>query len=90
MNEQLLKQGRPRVDIASCKTASQERRDASSSSKRDLSQPKDNRSPQRFGNSCAQVRVRNMENKPSGNYSDSDEEEDYNTPPETLEPRPYP
>ena len=55
------------------------------SNKRDLSQPKDNRSPQRLGNSCAQVRVHNMGNKPSGNYSDSDKEEDYNTPPETLE-----
>ena len=67
------------------KTTSLERRDASGNNKRDLSQPKDNRSPQRLGNSCAQVRCSNMGNKPSGNYSDSDEEDDYDTPPETLE-----
>ena len=49
------------------KTASQEKRDASVNNKRDLAQPKDNRSPQRLGNSCAQVPVRSMGNQPSGN-----------------------
>ena len=48
------------------KTTSQERRDNSSSNKRDLSQPKDNRSPPRLGNSCAQVRLHGKGNKPSG------------------------
>ena len=67
------------------KTASQERRDNSSSNKRDLSQPKDNRSPPRFGTSCAQVGVYGKGNKPSGNNSDSDKEEEYDTPPETLD-----
>merc|ERR1712240_411210 len=57
------------------KKASQERRDASANNKRDLSQPKDDRSPQRLGNSCAQVGVCNRGNKPSENYSDSDEED---------------
>ena len=68
------------------KTTSQDRRDNSSgNNKRDLSQPKDNRSPIRFGAPCAQVRLRGMGDKPSGNNSDSDEEEEYNTPPETLD-----
>ena len=67
------------------KTESQERREASENRKRNLSQQRDNRSPQRLGNSCAQVRVQNMGNHPSGTYSDSDEEDDYDTPPETLE-----
>ena len=68
------------------KTTSQDRRDNSSgNNKRDLSQPKDNRSPARFGTSCAQVRMRGMGDKPSGNYSDSDDEEEYDTPPETLD-----
>ena len=68
------------------KTTSQDRRDNSSgNNKRDLSQPKDNRSPARFGAPCAQVRVREMGDKPSGNDSDSDEEGEYDTPPETLD-----
>ena len=79
------KNGNKKDTNLKAKTTSQERRDASSSNKRDLSQPKDNRFPQRFGNSCAQVCVRDMGNKPSRNGSDSDEEEEYNTPPETLE-----
>ena len=66
------------------KSESQERRDASNERKRNLSLPKDNRSPVRGHTSCAQVRVQRMGNHPSGTHSDSDED-DYDTPPETLD-----
>ena len=74
-----------KTDSTVKKTTSQDRRDNSNTNKRDLSQPKSNRSPPRFGTSCAQVRVCGKGNKPSGNYSDSDEEEEYDTPPETMD-----
>ena len=66
-------------------TASQERRNASEEArKRNLSTMKDNGSPARMHNSCVQMQVRKMGNHPSGTHSDSDEE-DYETPPETLD-----
>merc|ERR1712240_1001147 len=67
------------------KTPSQERRDNSATNKRDLSQPRSNRSPPRFGAPCAQVRVCEKGDTPPENNSDSDEEEEYDTPPETLD-----
>merc|ERR1712240_450896 len=74
-----------KTDSTVKKTTSQDRRDNSNTNKRDLSQPRSNRSPPRFGTSCAQVRVRDKGNKPSGNHSDSDGKEEYNTPPETMD-----
>merc|ERR1712240_985141 len=67
------------------KTPSQERRDNSATNKRDLSQPRSNRSPPRFGAPCAQVRVYEKGDTPPEDNSDSDEEEEYNTPLETLD-----
>merc|ERR1711867_9708 len=60
------------------KSESQERRDASNERKRNLSLPKDKRSPVRNHNSCVQIRVQRMGNHPS-------DEDDYETPPETLD-----
>merc|ERR1712120_18596 len=70
-------------DQTAKKPNSQERRDGSDPSKRNLSQTKSNRSPQRFGAPCAQVRVYEKGDSPPDNDSDSDEE--YDTPPESLE-----
>merc|ERR1711867_338780 len=56
-----------------------------SANKRDLSQPRSNRSPQRFGAPCAQVRVFEKGDTPPDDNSDSDEDDEYNTPPESLE-----
>merc|ERR1712101_76041 len=67
------------------KTPSQERRDGSATNKRDLSQPKSNRSPQRYGAPWAQVRVFEKGDSPPDNDRDSDEEEEYDTPTESLE-----
>ena len=74
-----------KTDTTVKKTTSQDRRDNSSTNKRDISQPKSNRSPPRFGAPCAQVRVCHGGNTPIGNNSDSDEEEEYDTPPETMD-----
>merc|ERR1711867_254437 len=56
-----------------------------SANKRDLSQPRSNRSPQRFGAPCAQVRVFEKGDTPPDDNSDSDEDDEYDTPPESLE-----
>merc|ERR1712089_31313 len=66
------------------RTPSQEARDGSNTNKRDLSLPKSNRSPQRYGAPCAQVRVFERGDSPTDD-SDSDEDEEYDTPPESLE-----
>merc|ERR1712121_31040 len=58
------------------RTPSQERRDGSATNKRDLSQPRSNRSPPRFGAPCAQVRVYKKGDTPPEDNSDSDEEEE--------------
>merc|ERR1712240_623261 len=67
------------------KTTSQDGRDNSNTNKRDLSRPRSNRSPQRFGNQCAQVRVVGEGDTPPEDSSDSDEDDEYNTPPETFD-----
>merc|ERR1712115_234311 len=72
-----------KTDQTPKKPNSQERRDGSDPNKRNLSQPKSNRSPQRFSVPCAQVRV--FEKGASPPESDSDSEEEYDTPPESLE-----
>merc|ERR1712115_680749 len=72
-----------KADQTPKKPNSQERRDGSDPNKRNLSQPKSNRSPQRFSVPCAQVRV--FEKGDSPPESDSDSEEEYDTPPESLE-----
>merc|ERR1712089_105354 len=50
----------------------------------DLSLPKSNRSPQRYRAPCAQVKVFERGDSPTDD-SDSDANEDYNTPPESPE-----
>merc|ERR1712163_101174 len=74
-----------KTDPPVIKTTSQEGRDTSNTNKRDLSHPRSNRSPQRFGNQCAQVRVVERGDTSPENSSDSEEDEEYNTPPETME-----
>merc|ERR1712240_676789 len=66
------------------KTTSQDGRDTSNTNKRDLSQPRSNRSPQRFGTQCAQVRVVEKGDTPPEDSSDSEEDDKYNTPPENF------
>ena len=74
-----------KTDTTVVKTTSQDARDTSNTNKRDLSHPRSNRSPQRFGNQCAQVRVVGRGDTSPENSSDSEEDEEYNTPPETME-----
>merc|ERR1712240_35526 len=74
-----------KTDKTVVKTPSQDGRDNSNTNKRDLSHPRSNRSPQRFGAPCAQVKVFEKGDTPPEDSSDSDEEEEYNTPPETFD-----
>merc|ERR1712240_429164 len=74
-----------KTDKTVVKTPSQDRRDNSNTNKRDLSQPRSNRSPQRFGAPCAQVKVFEKGDTPPEDSSDSDEDDEYNTPPETFD-----
>merc|ERR1712240_245305 len=65
-----------KTDKTVIKTPSQDGRDNSNTNKRDLSHPRSNRSPQRFGNQCAQVRVVGKGDTSPENSSDSEEDDE--------------